>query len=61
MIDHLRKSTKNCLRKWELEYWKEAIQKWENWGDEFKVGLVNKWIELYRSKDKECMICGKSM
>lgn len=59
LIDYLRKSKKDCGRKWETEYWIDAIRKWEDWEEEFKVGLVNKWIELYRSKEKECMICEK--
>ena len=59
LIDHLRRSKKNCGREWEKAYWIETIRKWENWEEEFQVGLVNKWIELYRTKDKECMICGK--
>ena len=42
-----------------MEYWGETIRRWDEWEEDFKVGLVNKWIELYKSKEKECMICGK--
>ena len=59
MIGHIRTSSKNCGRLREMEYWKDTVEKWETWDDEFRVGLVNKWIELYRKKDKDCMICGK--
>ena len=59
LIDHLRRSKKTCGRVWEKEYWIETIRKWEDWEEDFQVGLVNKWIELYRTKDKECKICGK--
>ena len=59
LLDHLRRGSKKCGREWEKEYWKETVEKWDTWDEEFKVGLVNKWIELYRTKDKECMVCGK--
>ena len=42
-----------------MRYWKEAIEKWESWDKEFSAGLVIKWIELYRKKEKECMVCRK--
>ena len=57
LLRHLSRSSKNCGRLWEIEYCEETIRKWETWDEEFKVGLVNKWIELYRTKDKDCMIC----
>ena len=59
LIGHMRTSKQNCRRLWEMEYWKEIVEKRETWDEEFRVGLVNKWVELYRTKDKDCMICGK--
>ena len=59
LLRHLSGSKRGCGREWEVEYWKDTVEKWESWKEEFQVGLVNKWIELYRTKDKDCMICGK--
>ena len=56
----MRTSSKGCGRSWEEQYWKETIEKWEVWDEGFKVGLVNKWIELCRTKDKDCLSCGKT-
>ena len=59
LIRHLSRSSKNSGRLWEIEYWKETVRKWDTWDEEFQVGLVNKWIELYRTKDRDCIICEK--
>lgn len=59
LISHLRRGSKKCGREWEKGYWKETIEKWDVWNEEFRVGLVNKWIEVYRGEEKNCMICEK--
>lgn len=59
LISHLRTRSETCGRTWEIRFWKEAIEKWESWDKEFSAGLVIKWMELYKKKEKECMVYKK--
>jgi len=47
LINHFKNRKDSCGRKWEVEYWKREVLKWDEWDEELQAGLVIKWIELY--------------
>ena len=59
LLGHLQQRKNTCGREWEKEYWKDTVNKWSDWDEEFQIGLVIKWIELYWKKKQDCNICGK--
>ena len=42
---HLQKRKDRCGRALEIEYWREEVSNKKDWDEEFRVAMVNKWIE----------------
>jgi len=42
---HLQKRRDRCERALEIEYWETEVGNKRDWDEEFRVAMVNKWIE----------------
>ena len=56
---HLNRRKDVCGRALEIEYWKNEIGNKMDWDEEFRVAMVNKWIERNCTGRKECWECRK--
>jgi len=60
LIGHIRYKVETCGKSWERMYWEDKLERWNDWDEEFQMGLVVKWVELKQRDVLECKECGKS-
>jgi len=56
---HLQRRKDECGRTLEIEYWRNEVGNKKVWDEEFRVAMVNKWIERNCVGIKECWECRK--
>jgi len=60
LIGHIRYKVETCGKNWERVYWEDKLERWNDWDEEFQMGLVVKWVELKQREVLGCNECGKS-